>query len=140
MMRFRVFWVLVLALLMVSCGDGLTEKVIESYRNGQPALVQVYNRSGECIKEIEYYESGALRMEGPMKDGQREGEWKSYFEDGKTQSTGFFHEGIRTGKTKIYYANGNLYMEGTYKDDHQNGTWSYYDEQGYLLRTDDYGE
>ena len=129
-----------MALLMVSCNTGHTEKVVKSYDNGQPALVHVYNRAGECIKEIEYYESGAIMMEGAMKDGHREGAWKSYFEDGKTQSTGFFHEGIRTGKSTVYHENGNLYMEGNYVDGHHCGKWKYYDEQGYLLRTDDYGE
>lgn len=138
-MRYRFFGVLMLALLL-SCGNGNTERVVESYPNGQPSLVQVYDHNGQWIKEIQYYESGALMMEGAIKNGLREGEWKSYFEDGKTQSTGFFHEGIRTGATTIYYENGNLYMEGPYKDGRQIGQWSYYDEQGYLLRIDDYGE
>lgn len=138
-MKNKLFLVFVWALLMVSCGNGYTEKVIETYDNGQPALVRTYDRSGQCFKETEYYESGALKMEGNLKDGHREGEWKCYFEDGKTQSTGFFHEGIRTGKATAYYENGNLYMEGEYTDGHLSGTWSFYDEQGYLLETVDYG-
>ena len=97
-------------------------------------------RSGQCVKETEYYESGVLKMEGALKDGHREGEWKCFFEDGKTQSTGFFHEGIRTGKATVYHENGNLYMEGDYTDGHLSGKWNFYDEQGYLLETVDYGD
>lgn len=139
-MKKRIFLVFIWALLMVSCGNGYTEKVIESYDSGKPYLVRVYDRSGTCIKEIGYYESGALMMEGAIKDGHREGPWKSYYEDGKTQTTGFFHEGLRTGKATVYHPNGHLYMEGNYTNNHHSGVWTYYDEQGYLLRTDDYGD
>lgn len=138
-MRYRAFFYLVLVLLLASCGNRLQEKVIHSYDNGQPALVHVYQKD-KCIKEIEYYEDGTVKMEGAMEDGHREGEWKCYFEDGKTQSTGFFHNGLRTGKAMVYHENGNLYMEGYYTEGHHSGKWNYYDEQGYLLRTDDYGE
>ena len=129
-----------MAVLMLSCNRHTTEKVLSYYENEQPMKVQLLNSKGEAVYETEYYEDGAVKMEGDMKNGKREGEWKAYFPDGKVQSTGTFKNGLRTGKATVYYANGNLYMEGMYKEGRHCGKWTYYDEQGYVLRTDDYGE
>ena len=138
----RVFRVIpvFLVVLFFSCGDGLTKKVMSSYENGAPARVHVYDKSGNCIKEIDYYETGELMMEGEIRDNLRNGEWTSYFIDGKVQSSGFFKDGKRTGKALVYHENGNLYMDGWYKDDHKCGQWVFYDEQGYELATANYGE
>lgn len=140
MKRYFKFIPVLLALLFLSCGDGLTTKVVSSYDNGQPARVFVYDKSGECIKEIDYYETGELLMEGGMQNNLRNGEWTAYFADGKVQSSGFFKDGKRTGKALVYHENGNLYMDGWYKDDHKCGQWVYYDEQGYELMTANYGD
>ena len=126
--------------MLVSCGNRLKEKVINTYDNGQASLVRYYDHDDQCVREVEYYEDGVLKMEGEMQDGHREGEWKAYFPDGRPQSIGFFKDGLRTGKATIYYSNGNLWMEGFYKEGKKVGEWTYYDEQGYKLRTDDYGE
>ena len=120
-----------LLLSLVSCKDHITEKVVQTYDNGQASCVHYIDGKNECVREVQYYESGAVMMEGGMKDDKRSGEWKSYFPDGKVQSTGFFENGIRTGVAKVYHENGNLYMDGFYKEGHKSGEWVYYDEQGY---------
>lgn len=125
---------------LMACENKTTEKVVSSYENGQPSKVQLLNSKGMAVREIEYYEDGMVKMEGGMKNGKREGEWKAYFPDGKVQSEGIFKDGLRTGKATVYHENGQLYMEGNYKEGHHCGKWTYYDEQGYALRTDDYGE
>ena len=131
---------LLIAFLMTACSDNWSQEVFKAYDDGKPEIVRVYDREHRWIREIHYYESGQVSMEGPVKDGQREGEWVSYFYDGKVQSSGFFERGVRTGPAKVYHENGNLFMEGDYRDGHQTGLWKYYDEQGYLLKTVDYGD
>lgn len=133
-------FVSMLFLLLVSCNNSLTEKVVETYDDGQAAKVRLYDRKGECKHEIEYYETGELKMEGDMKGDKREGEWKAYFQNGKIQSEGIFENGIRVGKATIYYENGNVYKEGSYKNGCLTGKWTTYDEQGYVLGVKDYGE
>ena len=91
-------------------------------------------------KEIEYYETGQVKMEGAMKDGQREGVWTAYFPDGRPQSIADFKAGKMNGTSKVYWENGNLRWEGFYKEDRRFGKWKYYDEQGNLLNEVDYGE
>lgn len=139
-MKTKAFYYLVLVLLLASCGDGLTEKVVGTYDNGQPELVRYFNKDNRCVREVYYHENGIKAMEGEMRDNLREGAWTGYFPDGKVQSTGFFEKGVRTGKAMVYHENGNLYMEGAYKDNKQCGLWVYYDEQGYETQRIDFGE
>ena len=129
-----------MVLVLAACAPKLTEKVIVAFPNGQPQTVQMLNKSGECVKEIEYYETGQVKMEGGMKNSKREGEWKAYFPDGRMQSHGFFKNDLRTGEATVWRENGNLYSEGFYKEGKHCGKWKWYDEQGDLIKEVDYGE
>ena len=129
-----------MALALVSCNAQLEEKVTASFPNGQPQIVQMLNKSGECVKEIEYYETGQVKMEGAKKNGRREGEWKAYIPDGRLQIHGFFKDNLRTGEATVWRENGNLYSEGFYNEGKHCGKWKWYDEQGNLIKEVDYGE
>jgi len=136
----KVFPLMILSLsLFFACTDKLTEEVQTSYDNGQPKYVKYFTKKGECVKESEFYEDGALKMEGAMQDGHREGEWKAFFPDGKPQSIGYFKDGLRTGHSIVYSENGNKIMEGEYSEGKHAGVWRYYDETGDLLKEIDYG-
>lgn len=129
-----------LILLLSSCGNSrITEKVITTYDNGQPAKVYYYDAEGRWVSEADYYDQGALMMEGPIANNVRQGEWTSYFPDGKVQSTGIYEGGLRTGAAKIYHENGQLFMDGFYANDFKCGEWVFYDEQGYEVDRRDYG-
>ena len=127
-------------LFFSSCSAQLTEKVKTQYPNGQARLVQYYDKHDHCVKETEYYESGQVKMEGGMKDGKRNGEWKAYFPDGRVQSIGAFKDDMRTGAATVWQENGNLLQEGFYKNGRHVGHWKFYDEQGNLVKEVDYGE
>ena len=133
----------VVTLMMVSilsgCGQNLREEVVSNYDNGMPAKAYYYTKGNQWVYEKDFYDTGILMMEGPIANGQREGDWTSYFPDGKIQSTGVYKEGLRVGKSKVYHENGHLWMDGWYKDNHRCGEWIYYDEQGYELERRNYG-
>ena len=126
-------------LLLSSCGESLTEKVIKTYENDQPAVVYYYDKDNQWVAAKEYYENGILKMEGTYANDVRQGNWTSYFPDGKVQSTGIYEKGLRVGPSKVYYENGHLWMDGYYVDDHKCGEWVFYDEQGYELQRVNYG-
>ncbi|MBQ6770563.1 MAG: hypothetical protein IJP44_06225 [Bacteroidales bacterium] len=136
----RFFYLFVMFLAMTACTSKLTEQVEAMFPNGQPQYVKVLDKSGNWVKEIEYYDSGQVKMEGGMKDGKREGEWIAYFPDGRPQSRGNFKEGKMDGLSKVYWDNGNQRWEGFYKEGRRCGKWKYFDEQGLLLKEADYGE
>ena len=136
----KLFILTSLFLLLTSCSAQLTEKVEVKFPNGQPKIVRYFDKIDKCVKETEYYESGQVKMEGGMKDGEMEGEWKAYFPDGRVQSIGTFVNGLRTGRATVWQENGNLLQEGFYKEGQHCGKWKFYDEQGNLLKEVDYGE
>lgn len=137
----KIFLFLVAAVLaFASCTARLDEKVVNSYDDGKAKKVQYVDKKGNCVKEVEYYQSGQVRIEGPMKDNKRDGEWKSYFLDGRVQSVGYFENGLRTGAATVWYENGNIRQEGFYREGKHVGLWKFYDEQGNFLKEVNYGE
>lgn len=134
----KIMSLIILSLIVVSCNGRLREEVQTSYDNGQPEYVKFFNKKGECVKEVEYYEDGVVKMEGAMRDGHREGEWKAFFPDGKPQSIGNFKDGLRSGNSVVYYESGIKMMEGEYTEGKHTGVWRYYDESGNLLKELDY--
>ena len=135
----KIFLVLFMALALVSCNVQLTEKVESKYPDGKPKLVRYYDKQDNCVKETEYYDSGEMKMEGRMKDGKREGEWKAYLRDGRPWSIDTFKDGELEGPSTVYWENGNLRWEGNYKAGVHCGHWKFYDEQGSFVRDKDYG-
>ena len=136
----KIILALSLLLTLASCSAQLTEKIEVTYPNGKPEMVLLFDKSGECVRKVEYYDSGEVRMEGAIKNGQRDGEWTAYFPDGRVQSHGYFEDGKRTGAATVYWMNGNLREEGFYTEGRHSGRWKWYDEQGNLLREEDYGD
>lgn len=136
----KLFLILFTLLAFACCSSRLTEKVEARYPNEQPQYVRKYDKSGDCVYETEYYESGQVRMEGAMKNGKRQGEWNAYLRDGRQWSKDVFKDGVLEGPSTVYWENGNLRWEGYYKDGKHCGEWKWYDEQGNLLRVEHYSE
>jgi antitoxin component YwqK of YwqJK toxin-antitoxin module len=86
-------------------------------------------------QSIVRYKNGAVKMQGMMKGGKREGLWKSFYEDGTQWSESIFIDGIKFGKTSTWYENGNKRYEGFYTNDKESGKWTYWDEAGKLVNT-----
>lgn len=136
----NIYRIIPFLFLLASCGnDRLTEEIVATYDNGQPAKIYYYNKEYQRVAEKEFYESGILKMEGTVANGLRDGDWVAYFPDGKVQSTGIFKDGARIGPATVYYENGQKLMEGFYKNDHKCGEWVFYDELGYEVERRDFG-
>ena len=135
----RVLLFLVTVLLLGSCAEKLTPKVEKSFPDGQPQLVRYYDKSEQCLKETEYYDTGQVKMEGRLKDGKRQGEWKAYLRDGRPWSIDNFKDGELEGSSTVYWENGNLRWEGNFKAGKRCGQWRFYNEQGEFVRENNYG-
>lgn len=81
---------------------------------------------------IEYHKNGVVKIKGTLKNGKREGQWQSFFENGSLQSENKYVKGILSGKTAAYYPNGNLNYVGLYINDLKDGVWYFYLENGTL--------
>ena len=123
----------------IAAPDG--EHVISTYTNEKPKIVRTYEVEGEkrtAVYEKEYYEDGNLLKEGGLKNGKRNGEWKSYRRDGILWSNGNYIEGIRDGITITYHPNGKIYYEGHYSKGSKSGVWKFYDRDGKMVKEENF--
>ena len=117
------------------------DHIVSTYTNEKPKIVRTYKVEGEkrtAIFEKEYYEDGNLLKEGGLKNGKRNGEWKSYRRDGILWSNGNYIEGVREGTTITYHPNGKIYYEGHYSKGAKSGAWKFYDRDGKMVKEENF--
>jgi len=76
-------------MLIVGCSESdAQQKVItvtETYEDGEVSKISYHKITGnkiELVKEIKWYENGQKDSEGTYKDGEKDGKWIGYGEDG----------------------------------------------------------
>lgn len=77
-----------------------------------------------------YYENGALEYELPYVKGKREGIMTYYSRNGKPEYEILYRNNEREGFYRSYFLNGSISCEGYYKEGKRNGTWTYYFANG----------
>jgi antitoxin component YwqK of YwqJK toxin-antitoxin module len=88
----------------------------------------------------QYYKNGVIKIQGTMKNGMRQGLWKSFYENGSPWSETTFRDGKKDGKTTTWYENEQKRYEGYYSMDVESGKWIFWDEKGKLVTEKDYGK
>lgn len=89
--------------------------VVKSYKNDR-LLKETFIKNKKIVLEKEYYASGKLAREIPLKDGLISGEVKDYYENGKIRSTANFVNGVIDGVVKKYNQAGKVVKETLYKN------------------------
>ena len=89
--------------------------VVKSYKNDR-LLKETFVKNKKMVLEKEYYASGKLAREIPLKDGLINGEVKDYYENGKIKSTASFVNGNIDGVVKEYNQAGKVIKETLYKN------------------------
>lgn len=89
--------------------------VVKSYKNDK-LLKETFIKNKKIVLEKEYYASGKLAKEIPLKDGLINGEVKDYYENGKIRSTATFIDGDIDGVVKKYNQAGKVVKETLYKN------------------------
>jgi len=110
------------------------------YRNGIPVGVhREYGKDGKITNAFIYNDNGLLLSEGIVDEGgKRNGKWKDFYPDGKTQNEGQFSDNRRSGVWKFYNMKGKLEQTGNYKNGRPDGSWKWYYDDGQLLREEEY--
>lgn len=141
----NLLYLVFVALLFVSCGNEETKRVEKVYMyhesNGTPWIIYYYDVKGSdsvWVAEKWFHDNGALNLEGNIKDGKREGEFKSYYPSGSLYSVGAFVDGKREGRGLVYHENGQLNIDGDYHEGKPSGLWKFYDTEGNLLYTNEF--
>lgn len=138
-----------------SCGD-LPKKreVTETWKNGSPKTeIQWFDRMDNSYRQLQYFESGQLRLEKIFTNGDLE-KLTGYYETGEIEAafiyendkpiagSEYFKNGQKMGEVpkeldgsidglvKYFYEDGHVRADGEYKNNEPHGIWRDYDEQG----------
>jgi antitoxin component YwqK of YwqJK toxin-antitoxin module len=84
------------------------------------------------------YPSGIIKAKGTLKNGEKQGLWESFFEDGTRWSSTYYNSGKPNGYSITYYKNGTVQYKGEYKNGERTGHWEFYLEDGTLDKSLDY--
>jgi antitoxin component YwqK of YwqJK toxin-antitoxin module len=68
--------------------------------------------------------------EGMIIDGKKEGEWSTFFSNGRLLSKSYFKAGLLNGPFKSYQSNGDVRSVGSYKNGKRSGQWVTYQSNG----------
>jgi len=132
-------------IVLLSCTAEETSDEIETSVDNNEAEVQLEEvveenqnttTSGESI---EYYPNGAVKMKGNLDaDGNRNGLWVSYYDNGTKWSESYYANGKRAGHSLTFFPNGQVRYIGEYQNDEKTGTWKFYDEEGNLQKEENF--
>ena len=70
------------------------------------------------------------QYQGSFQNGNKQGAWLSYYQNGQLEYKGNFKKGKKEGAWVWYWSNGQLSSEGNYEDDKQFGFWNDYNKDG----------
>ena len=139
----RAFLFFIMLLILTACTNSSTDSVVNKEERdtitvNNPMLKPTKDPFKKNGEEKTKYTNGVLKTQGNFKNGQRDGQWYSWYSKGNPWSETVFENGIKNGPTKTWFENGKLRYEGQFKSDVKSGTWKYYDETGALAKVVDH--
>ena len=88
---------------------------------------------------VYYFASGAIRIQGSYRFGQRDGKWVEFNNLGQLATISYYNNGQKDGKWEIWDLDGNKRFEMYYNNGEKVGTWKMWNDQGQLT-TKEYGQ
>lgn len=142
-MKTKIIFFSVIIIGLISCSnqaadEKIAEAKVEKSTKMDSTTFTIVSQHDTITKDGESiikYPNGNVKMLGMMKDGKREGLWKSFYENGLHWSETTFAAGIKNGKTTTWYENGKKRYEGFFTNDLESGKWTYWNEAGELVDT-----
>ena len=126
-------YILTLILFIISCGDKSREKITERYDNGNKKLLVKYKGEGSdeiVFERIGYSQSGdTIHWENYL-NGEKDGKWIWYYENGRIKFENNYKDGELDGKSTNYFETGQIESDVNYRDGEKVGKLTQYDENG----------
>jgi hypothetical protein len=88
---------------------------------------------GKPVKDGTFvvYGVGTDRMiQGHYRDGVQDGEWTTWYENGRRSAVDHYRNGLQDGLHTSWYANGVKALEGDYRGGKREGRWTRWDPTG----------
>lgn len=117
-------------------------KVKATFKDDKPEGVwRQYSEDGE-IEVSYFYKNGIIIGEGIITEqGERNGNWKEYFDNGILKGEGYYDHDVKVGPWVYYHMNGKIEQTGTFDSlGRLEGQWEWYYSSGQLLRKENFKE
>lgn len=119
--------------------ENLIEKTDQFFEDGAPEIVTKYTKgkNGNLIphSRVNFYRDKKVMIEGTLDEkGERDGTWKSYYNNGSPWSEGDYKNGVAHGKRIVWFENGQKRYEGAFDNGQKIGKWKFWDENGELIK------
>jgi len=125
--------------------DGELLREEDYYQGKRDGSYTEYTRTGEIIAQGTYTDgerngmwkvtAGDNAEEGEYILGLPDGEWKSYYPDGKLRFKGEYRQGNPEGHHILYYENGRTKEDRYYRNGFRTKTWKKFNELGEVILT-----
>jgi antitoxin component YwqK of YwqJK toxin-antitoxin module len=107
------------------------------FKSGKLKTEKKFDKSCNCDKLTEYFESGKVRssktyLHGGPFNTQLDGADILYFENGTIQIYYFWKDGSPSGRIYCNFADGKLAYEKFFANKFKTGTWKFYNQDGTL--------
>lgn len=128
--------ILIFAILLscIACNDQISpEKSSQAQSNTTTAQSDTPKQASDPIKSISSlnHPTDSIRI-NQYKDNQKDGFWRTKFNNGQIKSEGNYTLGLKEGLHKKWEDSGVLVLEGFYKNGKANGLMKWFHEQGHL--------
>jgi antitoxin component YwqK of YwqJK toxin-antitoxin module len=155
-MKYIKYLIILLALLNVACSENgvvLTDEQIPDdifYLKDQikpySGKCYIYYSKSKVLKEemnfkkgildgehISYFQNGQIKRKGSYNNGQLNGKWTNYNEDGKLVFEVEYKNDTLIGRFISWYSTGVIKEKGSYLNNRKIGSWIHYDQAGMIL-------
>jgi antitoxin component YwqK of YwqJK toxin-antitoxin module len=115
-------------------------KIKATYKDDKPEGVWRENTEDGEIERSYIYKNGIIVGEGVITEqGERDGNWKEYFEDGILKGEGAYDHDLKVGPWTYYHRNGKLEQTGTYDTlGLLKGYWQWFYDSGLIQRKENF--
>lgn len=131
-------WIWPLFLLISACGASTSEEVVSRWPNGEPRDVRVSDEDWPGIEVQQFHENGRIHVRGREVEGQRQGTWNTYRENGNPWSQVEYSNGKKEGLFRTWHPNGMPHIEGQHTAGQPSGSWTFFDTHGQALEVRDF--
>lgn len=113
--------------------EAFTGKYTTLYESGNMKMEASVKNGNKHGKVTTWFENGTLNEIRSYRKNQMHGKWEKYNNKGILISVARYKNGVKHGKWKIWDDQGNLMYELQYNNGSKSGTWKNYDIAGNVV-------
>ena len=117
---------------------GKVKSIVNVINDKRQGVEKIYDEKGNVISGKLFEDDKPVAEGITDENGNRQGEWKFFYEDGTVYSIGKYKDGKRIDEWKFLFQNGAVQQIGNYKNGLPEGEWKWYFRNGEIRRDESF--